>query len=77
VKKENLCIITIDEERCKGCALCIDACKERKIRISDEANKNGIHVAKFIKSDSCKGCKMCAIICPDCAIEIYRNNKTE
>ncbi len=65
--------ITINEDRCKGCGLCIKACPKKIIEISkSKINKKGYHPASVINNAKCIGCMSCAIMCPDVAITIER-----
>jgi 2-oxoglutarate ferredoxin oxidoreductase subunit delta len=71
-------LIVIDRELCKGCYLCIAACPNKLIIISDELNQMGYYPAEYTEADSktgdrtCNGCTTCALVCPDLAIEVYR-----
>ncbi len=62
--------IKIDIERCKGCALCAEACPKRLFAMSTALNPSGAHFAEAERTEHCTGCMHCAIICPDAAIEI-------
>lgn len=65
--------IELDEERCKGCGLCIAACPRKIIRLRLELlNGKGFHPAGVDRMDLCTGCTICATICPDNVIEVYR-----
>lgn len=64
--------IVIDEERCKGCELCLAACPKRIIVMSENFNKKGYHPAKQINPEECTGCAFCALTCPDIAIEVFK-----
>jgi 2-oxoglutarate ferredoxin oxidoreductase subunit delta len=64
--------IVVDEERCKGCELCIPACPKNIMVMSEKINKKGYHPAKQIKPEECTGCAFCAIVCPDVAIEVFK-----
>ena len=64
--------IVIDQERCKGCELCIVYCPENLIRLGQDFNKAGYHPAIFIENAECNGCGFCYLVCPEVAIEVYR-----
>ncbi len=58
-------IITIDEDKCDGCGLCVPACEEGAIRIV-----NG--KAKLVEDRLCDGMGACLGHCPQGAIKIER-----
>ncbi len=70
--------ITIDRDLCKGCYLCISACPNELICISDRLNEKGYYPAEVVEATQnpddkhCNGCALCALVCPDIAIEVYR-----
>jgi len=64
--------IVIDQERCKGCGLCIEFCPRKIIVFSTNFNSKGVHPAQFTDEEKCTGCAFCAIMCPDAAIEVWR-----
>ncbi len=63
--------IEVLEEKCKSCGLCVDACPNKVLKISDRINSKGYRPVEQYK-DGCVACKMCAMMCPDVAIEVYR-----
>jgi 2-oxoglutarate ferredoxin oxidoreductase subunit delta len=68
--------ITIDSEICKGCYLCINACPQKVISISNTANLSGIYFAVYSETSkknnaTCIACGSCYQVCPDLAIEVY------
>ena len=67
-------MITIDIERCKGCAYCAIACPASVIVMSNYFNKSGFPPAAAEHPEKCTGCAICANMCPEVAIEVYRNN---
>ena len=56
-------IITIDEEKCNGCGLCVDACHEGAIAMIDGK-------AKLISDEYCDGLGDCLPECPTGAIKL-------
>ena len=60
----------IDEEKCKGCGLCIAACPKKIIARRDKLNRAGYLPAVIGTPEACVGCKLCAISCPDVAITV-------
>lgn len=64
--------IVIDTERCKGCAVCTEACPKKVISISKKVNSKGYNYAEAVKEDECIGCASCAVVCPDGVISVYK-----
>lgn len=64
--------VIINEERCKGCALCVSACPKKIIDLSDTYNSKGYKPAVVVDPDKCIGCAFCGRMCPDTAIEVYK-----
>lgn len=56
--------IKIDENVCKGCKVCIEACPKHCIVMGSEINKMGYQFAKF-KNPGCIGCGICFYVCPE------------
>jgi len=68
--------ITFDEEKCKGCELCVSVCPKKIIALDEsKINRKGFNPAGVKDKDSCTSCAQCALICPDIAIYIERNDK--
>ena len=63
--------IIIDFQKCKGCELCIVACPEDTIALSDHINQKGYRYAVKV-NNNCTGCANCSLICPDAIITVYR-----
>jgi 2-oxoglutarate ferredoxin oxidoreductase subunit delta len=66
--------VEIDIEKCKGCSLCVVACKQETLEMSKKINRQGYHYAVMVK-DNCTGCENCALVCPDAVITVYRASK--
>jgi len=66
--------ILIDQDYCKGCALCVEVCPRQLIAMSRQLNAAGVFPAEVgaDKMASCTGCALCAQICPDVAISVFR-----
>lgn len=66
--------IKVEIDTCKGCELCIEACPQESLGLSDRLNNQSYHYAVLIK-DNCTGCENCALVCPDAVITVYRTPK--
>ena len=64
--------VEIEIERCKGCALCVDACPEDVLEIGKGINLGGYQHVVVVNPDACIGCCRCAEMCPDVAIAVWR-----
>lgn len=65
--------ITVKENVCKGCGLCVQACPKKIIGLAkDHLNAKGYHPAQLLDEEKCIGCAMCATMCPDVAIIVER-----
>ncbi|MDD3064746.1 MAG: 4Fe-4S binding protein [Endomicrobiaceae bacterium] len=64
--------ITVNNDRCKGCGLCINACPKKCISFSQNLNKIGYHYAVLENEKNCIGCGFCYQVCPDVCIEVYK-----
>lgn len=65
--------VVVNEERCKGCNLCVVACPTGVLALKNkEVNDRGYHFAYSANDDACIGCASCAAVCPDGCIRVYR-----
>lgn len=65
--------LTIDENRCKGCGLCVRACPKKIMALSKiKLNEKGYHPAELTDPASCVACASCARTCPDAVITIEK-----
>ena len=75
-KKERRAKIAISEDYCKGCGLCVTACPQHIIAMSEQVSKRGYYPAECIDPEGkCTGCALCATMCPDAAIEVFKAKK--
>jgi 2-oxoglutarate ferredoxin oxidoreductase subunit delta len=69
--------IVVDENLCKACELCVEACPVHVIALNnDKITQRGFHPA-YLAADGCTGCGICAIVCPEAAITVYREKRAE
>lgn len=65
--------VTINEELCKGCGLCIGACPKKLVALQeDKLNLKGFHPAGVADQTACIACAFCAEMCPDCVITVEK-----
>ncbi len=60
--------VSIDENACKGCLLCLTACPKKLLVVSDKLNVKGFKPASLSDAEKCNECGMCKTICPDICI---------
>lgn len=63
--------ILVEIDKCKGCELCIAACPQKTIELSDKLNAKGYHFA-VTTQNNCTGCTNCALVCPEGIIKVFR-----
>jgi 2-oxoglutarate ferredoxin oxidoreductase subunit delta len=62
--------VVIDRERCKGCELCIPACRPGVLAMSNEVNAVGYRFP--VLAPGCTGCRACHAVCPDYVFDVYK-----
>ena len=70
--------VTFNEEKCKGCGLCVTFCPKHILQMAPvRINAKGYHPAGITDEGACIGCASCAMMCPDCCISIYQLEEGE
>ncbi|HTW90552.1 MAG TPA: 4Fe-4S dicluster domain-containing protein [bacterium] len=69
--------VTIEKNRCKGCALCVNTCPKQVLAMSKEINDKGYFYASAANPQACIGCRFCAFMCPDVAITIEQEETAQ
>ena len=67
--------IEFDEDGCKGCELCVEACPKNIVIMADHLNAMGYHPATVLELESCISCGFCARMCPDVVITVRKGEK--
>jgi 2-oxoglutarate ferredoxin oxidoreductase subunit delta len=63
--------VVIDVDACKGCDLCIDACKpDVLVMTTVERNAHGYLYPQLLAG--CTACQACAQICPDFVFQVWK-----
>ena len=69
-------IVVIDEDRCKGCGLCVAFCPQQVLRLAEgRFNTKGYTPVEVANPAACTGCAMCALVCPDVVFTVYRRKR--
>ncbi|WRS28218.1 4Fe-4S binding protein [Oscillospiraceae bacterium MB08-C2-2] len=65
--------MTVNEDVCKGCGLCVSVCPKKIIFLDKQRlNAKGYNPATVIEMEKCIACAMCALMCPDSAITVEK-----
>ena len=67
--------VEFEEDRCKGCELCVAACPKQLITMGEHLNSQGFHPAVILDEEPCISCAFCARMCPDTVITVRREEK--
>lgn len=65
--------LTINEDSCKGCGLCILACPKGILKLHKaKLNVKGYHPVELTDPEACVGCASCARMCPDVVFTVEK-----
>jgi 2-oxoglutarate ferredoxin oxidoreductase subunit delta len=64
--------VTIDVEKCKGCDLCIPACRPGVLQMTNAPQLNSVGFRYPLLAPGCTACRACFEVCPDSVFEVYR-----
>ncbi len=63
--------VTIDEDQCKGCLICVHVCESRGGKILKESDKKtALGGTLPVVDGDCIGCRWCERYCPDFALNV-------
>lgn len=68
-------MIEINEDLCKGCALCVAFCPKDVLKISNRFTKRGYHPPEVVNEEDCTFCENCVLYCPELAIVVEEEEK--
>lgn len=62
--KRDRGLLKIDDQECKGCGLCVEACPPKVIALDEHLNHYGYRTAVYAGT-GCTGCGICFMACPE------------
>ncbi|MBI4294768.1 MAG: ferredoxin family protein [Chloroflexi bacterium] len=66
-------LLYADQERCKGCELCIEVCPVKVLEPSRQLNSRGVYPPTLKDGGHCTLCTLCESMCPDLAIFLLKD----
>jgi 2-oxoglutarate ferredoxin oxidoreductase subunit delta len=67
--------ITILEEWCKGCTICVEVCPTDVLKMESVGTRWQGSIAVVIDADACIACMQCELQCPDFSLLIEKGAK--
>lgn len=65
-----MAVVTINENWCKGCNLCILFCPVKALQPAAHLNQRGMHPPELGFAERCNSCRLCELVCPDFAVTV-------
>ena len=62
--------ITVNNEWCKGCHICVEVCPRHVLEVDVDAFLHGFHPVRVVRPEECTACRQCELLCPDLAIAV-------
>ncbi len=69
--KKKLKELSINQDWCKGCGICIAFCPKNVLELNDRER------ASAARPEDCIVCRLCEMRCPDLAIQITEEEQKE
>ena len=69
--------IKIDQDRCKGCDLCLNVCPAKVFQESNEVGEKGFNLRIARQAGECSNCGLCKLFCPEGAILIEGRSRLD
>ncbi len=66
--------LTINEDLCKGCGICVDFCPKKVFQPSQSISRRGYYIPLVAVAEDCTGCRLCELLCPELAIVIAQRS---
>lgn len=63
-EKHDRGMVRVDVDECKGCGLCVEACRPRVLALGERLNHSGYRTAIYA-GRGCTGCGICFMACPE------------
>ncbi len=62
----------INEECCKGCMYCINACPKKALSVNKNKTNSKGYMPVAVDENVCIACGICYTVCPDYVFEIKK-----
>jgi 2-oxoglutarate ferredoxin oxidoreductase subunit delta len=74
-KKKAAKEITIDDQFCKGCNLCIEVCPRKVFGNGRKRSRAGYAMPQVSDLGKCTVCFLCEMTCPDLALTVIEEKQ--